>query len=100
MSSYDRVGCYNCNKEEDGGPICRSCWRKLDKDQRENIKSNYNDQVYDEIKNGHDVQPFCDMPDCWGLVKRSQLLMARLGAMSISRLLIILNVIVRGRRST
>ena len=60
--------CYNCSVADEG-PVCKRCWKTLTWEERENIKTAFNDDV-SEGKHGADAQLFCNVRGCWNLVKK------------------------------
>ena len=69
------MACYNC-EVGDYGPVCKRCWKKLSRGQREDIKTVFNDDV--EVgKHGPDAQLYWDVPGCWNLVRKKNMAIGR-----------------------
>ena len=62
------IHCYSCHKEDDG-PVCTACWAQQDGEQRDIMKRDYNYNCH-KGDHGPGAQLYCDMPGCWGLVKK------------------------------
>ena len=69
---YDRVTCYACDKEDDG-PLCGRCFRTVSKERREEIKKEFNADVWRGV-HAPSFQYFCGVRGCWGRTNKKPFL--------------------------